>query len=375
EPSFMGGLGRDAPELPEGGGRRLRSPQRRRRSRQITAEVKQRRDVAAPAAAERRQVDGAAAGVQGNAAHCRASSAIAVRTGNARKVCGRSPLKGASAADPQERLESIWSALGSLTVAAFYREFDWAELRGIHARPQIRPDSRARGQSRLVAARSGGRAPKRGGLLARLFLARDEAVKAPLRVLETRHGDVATFRGRPYSDKMRWDKIEMLYWLQEERRRPMESLAEASPRSRASPVLPPITASESGENPEVYGKGLNYWSESGRLVSEASTPGRSTTTGYKPKGIGLSSFKIGGQARGREGARGGKETRTQPVSPIRDELIPQDTRSTDAGVHTEGIQLAPGCMITLAPLYWPETEHFIVDFMAPQKQIRAAPAR
>ncbi|XP_070996947.1 coiled-coil domain-containing protein 87-like [Oncorhynchus clarkii lewisi] len=30
--------------------------------------------------------------------------------------------------------------------------------------------------------------------------------------------DTVTYKGRPYREKMRWDRIEMLYWLQQERR-------------------------------------------------------------------------------------------------------------------------------------------------------------
>ena len=30
--------------------------------------------------------------------------------------------------------------------------------------------------------------------------------------------DTITFKGRPYEEKMKWDRIEMLYWLQEERK-------------------------------------------------------------------------------------------------------------------------------------------------------------
>ncbi|MBN3290735.1 CCD87 protein, partial [Polypterus senegalus] len=35
---------------------------------------------------------------------------------------------------------------------------------------------------------------------------------------KTQFKDIVTYKGRPYVEKMRWDKIEMLYWLQQERR-------------------------------------------------------------------------------------------------------------------------------------------------------------
>ncbi|XP_054664258.1 coiled-coil domain-containing protein 87 isoform X2 [Grus americana] len=53
----------------------------------------------------------------------------------------------------------------------------------------------------------------------RATLARCEArLSAALRHLWDDFGDTATFRGRPYAEKMRWDAVEMLYWLQQRRR-------------------------------------------------------------------------------------------------------------------------------------------------------------
>ncbi|KAI4881614.1 hypothetical protein NFI96_026824, partial [Prochilodus magdalenae] len=51
--------------------------------------------------------------------------------------------------------------------------------------------------------------------------------------------DTVTYKGRPYREKMRWDRIEMLYWLQQERRVEMlEKLVEAR---RSLPArLPPL---------------------------------------------------------------------------------------------------------------------------------------
>ncbi|XP_051544052.1 coiled-coil domain-containing protein 87-like [Myxocyprinus asiaticus] len=36
--------------------------------------------------------------------------------------------------------------------------------------------------------------------------------------ITTRFNDIITYKGRPYCEKMHWDCIEMLYWLQQERR-------------------------------------------------------------------------------------------------------------------------------------------------------------
>ncbi|XP_075597602.1 coiled-coil domain-containing protein 87 [Balearica regulorum gibbericeps] len=53
----------------------------------------------------------------------------------------------------------------------------------------------------------------------RAALARCEArLSAALRRLWDGFGDTATFRGRPYAEKMRRDEVEMLYWLQQRRR-------------------------------------------------------------------------------------------------------------------------------------------------------------
>ncbi|XP_025915339.1 coiled-coil domain-containing protein 87 [Apteryx rowi] len=47
---------------------------------------------------------------------------------------------------------------------------------------------------------------------------RDAALSAALRTIGATFGDTVTFKGRPYLEKMRWDKVEMLYWLQQRRR-------------------------------------------------------------------------------------------------------------------------------------------------------------
>nr|XP_060614365.1 coiled-coil domain-containing protein 87 [Anolis sagrei ordinatus] len=50
--------------------------------------------------------------------------------------------------------------------------------------------------------------------------------------------DTVTFRGRPYMEKMQWDKVEMLYWLQQQRRGSALKRHTKTGRQRR---LPPLT--------------------------------------------------------------------------------------------------------------------------------------
>ncbi|XP_067664459.1 coiled-coil domain-containing protein 87-like [Haliotis asinina] len=43
-------------------------------------------------------------------------------------------------------------------------------------------------------------------------------IKVELDYVKEKFQDSITFQGRPYEDKMKWDRVEMLYWLQEERK-------------------------------------------------------------------------------------------------------------------------------------------------------------
>ncbi|XP_066525184.1 coiled-coil domain-containing protein 87 isoform X2 [Hoplias malabaricus] len=53
--------------------------------------------------------------------------------------------------------------------------------------------------------------------------------------------DTVTYKGRPYREKMRWDRIEMLYWLQQERRvQALEKLVER--RGSLPAKLPPLSS-------------------------------------------------------------------------------------------------------------------------------------
>lgn len=46
----------------------------------------------------------------------------------------------------------------------------------------------------------------------------DVEIKEELDSIKTHFKDIITYKGRPYQDKMKWDRIEMLHWLQEERK-------------------------------------------------------------------------------------------------------------------------------------------------------------
>ncbi|XP_028811122.1 coiled-coil domain-containing protein 87 isoform X2 [Denticeps clupeoides] len=46
----------------------------------------------------------------------------------------------------------------------------------------------------------------------------DKVLSKTISQITKRFGDTVTYNGRPYKEKMRWDRTEMLYWLQEERR-------------------------------------------------------------------------------------------------------------------------------------------------------------
>ncbi|KAA0720945.1 Coiled-coil domain-containing protein 87 [Triplophysa tibetana] len=57
--------------------------------------------------------------------------------------------------------------------------------------------------------------------------------------ITTRFNDSITYKGRQYKEKMRWDRTEMLYWLQQERR--VQSLERFAQGQTALPVrLPPL---------------------------------------------------------------------------------------------------------------------------------------
>lgn len=46
----------------------------------------------------------------------------------------------------------------------------------------------------------------------------DEDIKQELDYIKSKFHDMVSFKGRPYEEKMKWDRVEMLHWLQEERK-------------------------------------------------------------------------------------------------------------------------------------------------------------
>ncbi|XP_073724899.1 coiled-coil domain-containing protein 87 isoform X4 [Misgurnus anguillicaudatus] len=74
----------------------------------------------------------------------------------------------------------------------------------------------------------------------------DKELSKTIGHITTRFNDSITYKGRPYKDKMRWDRIEMLYWLQQERR--VHSLERFAQGPTALPGrLPPLNY-----NQELY---------------------------------------------------------------------------------------------------------------------------
>nr|XP_055046557.1 coiled-coil domain-containing protein 87 isoform X2 [Misgurnus anguillicaudatus] len=74
----------------------------------------------------------------------------------------------------------------------------------------------------------------------------DKELSKTIGHITTRFNDSITYKGRPYKDKMRWDRIEMLYWLQQERR--VHSLERFAQGQTALPGrLPPLN-----HNQELY---------------------------------------------------------------------------------------------------------------------------
>ncbi|KAM4036659.1 coiled-coil domain-containing protein 87 isoform 1-T2 [Anomaloglossus baeobatrachus] len=47
----------------------------------------------------------------------------------------------------------------------------------------------------------------------------EPAIYKVLHVIKKKFNDTVSYKGRPYADKIKWDKTEMLYWLQQDRRK------------------------------------------------------------------------------------------------------------------------------------------------------------
>lgn len=84
----------------------------------------------------------------------------------------------------------------------------------------------------------------------------------------TRFYDNISYKGRPYREKMRWDRTEMLYWLQQERR--VQSLERFLKGQTALPVrLPPLSQSQelySSNHQNILEQPTSDCERSGRLL-------------------------------------------------------------------------------------------------------------
>ncbi|XP_064199343.1 coiled-coil domain-containing protein 87 [Anguilla rostrata] len=73
----------------------------------------------------------------------------------------------------------------------------------------------------------------------------EKVLHKTIQEIEERFKDTVTYRGRPYREKMRWDRIEMLYWLQQERR--IQALEKVIEGAGTVPLrLPPLESHQQG---------------------------------------------------------------------------------------------------------------------------------
>nr|XP_015207424.1 PREDICTED: coiled-coil domain-containing protein 87 isoform X2 [Lepisosteus oculatus] len=80
---------------------------------------------------------------------------------------------------------------------------------------------------------------KRRGKLHSEISAVESLLSKAVHRVKDRFNDTVTYKGRPYAEKMRWDKIEMLYWLQQGRR--MQAMDRVLECGVGQPVrLPPL---------------------------------------------------------------------------------------------------------------------------------------
>lgn len=63
----------------------------------------------------------------------------------------------------------------------------------------------------------------------------EQEIEPHLQLIKREFDDDVTFEGRPYLEKMKWDRIEMLHWLQEERK---QQAIEYEARVHRLPPLP-----------------------------------------------------------------------------------------------------------------------------------------
>lgn len=96
----------------------------------------------------------------------------------------------------------------------------------------------------------------------------DEELSKIIGQITTRFHDNISYKGRPYREKMRWDRTEMLYWLQQERR--VQSLEMFLKGQTALPVrLPPLSQSQElypGNHQNLLEQPTSDCERSGRIL-------------------------------------------------------------------------------------------------------------
>ncbi|XP_043092323.1 coiled-coil domain-containing protein 87 isoform X2 [Puntigrus tetrazona] len=96
----------------------------------------------------------------------------------------------------------------------------------------------------------------------------DQELSETMGLITTRFNDNISYKGRPYGEKMRWDRTEMLYWLQQERR--VQSLEMFVDGRMALPVrLPPLSQSKelhSGNHQSLQEHPLSHCEGNGQLL-------------------------------------------------------------------------------------------------------------
>ncbi|XP_016141384.1 coiled-coil domain-containing protein 87-like [Sinocyclocheilus grahami] len=96
----------------------------------------------------------------------------------------------------------------------------------------------------------------------------DQELSKTMGHITTRFNDNISYKGRPYREKMRWDRTEMLYWLQQERR--VQSLEMFVDGRMALPVrLPPLSQSQelhSDNHQTLQEQPLSHCERNGQLL-------------------------------------------------------------------------------------------------------------
>ena len=236
---FMGGLGRDPhiEEEEESSEKGLKSPETNRSAKTLHERAAARHSAKLQAEKPTRDI-----------VHSRASKVTSM-TGTASKLDTDRSGETTEEIGPQERLEKVWNALempdnSRLDMAIKYSSneyyvkiFDAIErwelvTELVQKREEFlgkleKFERAASDPNRFFEKVSSG---TKGSSVKRLQEAKqrsfyykridhfDKEIKIQIDYMRKNFSDTITFKGRPYEEKMKWDRIEMLYWLQEERK-------------------------------------------------------------------------------------------------------------------------------------------------------------